>query len=140
MAWTQAGSARLFGISVAFLVINIGLIAYVIANYADDFQAIPLWLIFALDHSMFIGVMTNALFALVYLASDRRRALMPAADHVAFWGMNVGLIGFVVGLMLQEAVLKRLFTPIMGVSILFVMTVYALRLRGSERPREALAT
>jgi hypothetical protein len=139
-SWTQAGSTRLFGLSVAFLVLNIGLIGYVIANYADDFESTPLWLIFALDHSMFIGVMTNALFALVYLASDERRALLPAADHIAFWGMNAGLVGFVVGLILQEPILKRLFTPVMGASILLVMAVYALRLHGTERAREVLAT
>ena len=60
-----------------FLVANVGLITYLIINFIGgaygsppDFTKIPSWMIFAMDHAMFIGVMTNALFGLVFDASS----------------------------------------------------------------------
>ena len=58
---------------------------------------------------------------------------------MAFFGVNVGLLGFVVGLMTQETVLKRIFAPIMGASILIVMAVFALRLAGDGGEKAAAA-
>ncbi|MGI8707505.1 MAG: hypothetical protein ACR2LG_04805 [Actinomycetota bacterium] len=130
--WTSAGNTRLFALSALFLVANVLLLAYLIVNYADDFEATPSWLFFALDHSVFIGVMTNALFGLVDEASGGALAARAWATQVAFFGMNAGLLGFVVGLMTQETALKRLFAPVMGVSILIVMAVFALRLAGEK--------
>jgi predicted membrane protein len=77
---------------------------------------------------MFIGVMTNGIFAMIFLAAFQTRKVWAWADHVLFWGMNIGLVGFVVGLITQEAVLKRIFSPIMGVSILLGIAAYSLRL------------
>lgn len=133
--WTTAGSKRLFGISALFLVANVVLLAYLIANYADDFDAIPPWLLFALDHSVFIGVMTNALFGLIDDWSKGAGEGRAWADNVAFYGTNAGLIGFVVGLMTQAELLTRTFAPVMGISILTTMAVYALRLTGSDDKR-----
>lgn len=130
--WTSEGNTRLFALSALFLVANVLLLAYLIVNYADDFEATPSWLLFALDHSVFIGVMTNALFGLVDEASGGALAARAWATQVAFFGVNAGLLGFVVGLMTQETALKRLFAPVMGVSILIVMAVFALRLAGEK--------
>jgi len=130
--WREGGGTRLFGLSAVYLAINVGIIAYLIANYADRIEEIPSWLIFALDHSVFIGVMTYGLFGMIYEASRERRSFWPWADHVLFWGVSVGLVGFVTGLVLQEATFKQLFTPIMGVSILLAMLTYSVRL--STRP------
>ncbi len=76
--------------------------------------------------------MTNALFGLVDEASGGALAARAWATQVAFFGVNAGLLGFVVGLMTQETALKRLFAPVMGVSILIVMAVFALRLAGEK--------
>lgn len=130
--WTSEGNTRLFALSALFLVANVLLLAYLIVNYADDFEATPSWLLFALDHSVFIGVMTNALFGLVDEASGGALAARAWATQVAFFGVNAGLLGFVVGLMTQETALKRLFAPVMGVSILIVIAVFALRLAGEK--------
>jgi predicted membrane protein len=130
--WREGTSNRLFALSGTFLAVNVGIIAYLAINYAEDFTQIPPWLIFALDHSIFMGVMTNGLFALIYEISRARRGFWPWADHVLFWGMNVGLVGFVVGLIRQEAILKQIFTPIMGGSILLGLLTYTIRL--SARP------
>ena len=138
--WSSVGSKRLFAISALFLVANVLLLAYLIVNYADDFESVPPWLLFALDHSVFIGVMTNALFGLIDTGSGGAEAGYSWVGNVAFYGVNAGLAGFVVGLMTQSAMLKHIFAPIMGVSILITMAVYAMRLLSGEgRQMEATA-
>lgn len=137
--WLQATSARLFALSALFLAANVGLMSYLVISFVTgaygnppDFMRIPSWLVFAMDHAMFIGVMSNALFGLVYEAA-RGRSFWPWADHALFWGMNVGLVGFVIGLMQQEALLKQIFTPIMGASILLAMLAYFVRFRSGQQ-------
>ncbi|MBI4307585.1 MAG: hypothetical protein HY684_02130 [Chloroflexi bacterium] len=127
--WFAGGNERLFGLSAVFLAVNVGMIAYLIASYANRFDEVPAWLFFALDHAVFIGVMTNGLLGLVYEVSRARRSFWPWVDHVLFWGMNIGMVGFVSGLIVQEAALKRAFTPVMGTSILLALLTYTLRLQ-----------
>lgn len=135
LGWLVAAPERQFGLSAIFLAANVGLLAYLIASYADRIEQIPPWLIFALDHSMFVGVMTNAIFGLLYDTARDRPRMVPWAEHVTFWGMNLGMVGFVVGLILREAILKRIFTPIMGASILVGLAACALRLAAPSRER-----
>ena len=148
-SWLAGGPARHYAISAVFLVANVGLITYLIVNFVSgaygdppDFALIPSWLVFAMDHAMFIGVMTNGLFGLVseaartpsttfHSAQDAR--LWPWADHALFWGMNVGAIGFVVGLMQKSAPIKQVFAPIMGTAILIAIVTYTLRLQARSR-------
>jgi hypothetical protein len=135
--WLEATPDRHFAIVVPFLVANvillIVLIGGVVSGAYADFTAIPVWLIFAFDHAMFIGVMSNALFGLVQVASRDRATLWPWADHVLFWGMNFGMLGFVLSLLANARDLERLFTPIMGGSILIAIVVYSARLQTSGR-------
>jgi hypothetical protein len=140
LPWLKGSGKRLAGISILFIVINVGLIAYLIVTYAEDFDSVPPWLIFALDHAIFIGVMTNGLFAMIYLVTVSQRSVWAWSDHLLFWGMNIGLVGFVVGLITQEAVIKRIFSPIMGASILLAIIAYSLRLyytSKAEKPRSS---
>jgi hypothetical protein len=51
-----------------------------------------------------------------------------------FWGINLGIAGFVVGLLADAAVIKRVATPIMGAAILLGLATVAMRL--SERTIE----
>jgi hypothetical protein len=118
----------MFSLSAIFVAVNIGLLSYLIITYAEDFELTPPWLIFAMDHAIFIGMMTNGLFGLVYEASHEQRSFWSWVDHLLFWGMNIGMVGFVVGLIRQSADIKRIFTPIMGVSILVAIVTYTIRL------------
>ncbi len=136
----ERGKDRLATLSATFITINIGLFVYLIANYQGDLDDAPEHEILALDHLMFIGVMTNAIFGLLYAVTDERRARWPWADHLIFWGMNIGLAGFAVGLFWDVTILKQLFTPLMGASILLAIAAYTARLRTAEsRPRPAVA-
>jgi hypothetical protein len=69
----------------------------------------PPWFFFAQDH---------ALFGLILLVTQERRSFWPWADDVLFRGMNFGMGGFVIRLLLDARRLERVFTPIMGLSIL----------------------
>ncbi|MSQ30477.1 MAG: hypothetical protein EXR64_00390 [Dehalococcoidia bacterium] len=63
------------------------------------------------------------------LLSERAR---PAwIDHVIFWGVTIGISGFVAALLLEEAMLKRTFTPILGATLLLAIAVHTMGLRGS---------
>lgn len=135
-SWLANSSARHYAISAVFLVANVGLITYLIINFISgaygnppDFTKIPSWLIFAMDHAMFIGVMTNGLFGLIHDVTEERRSFWPWADHVLFWGMNVGIVGFVTGLAQQSAIIKQTFSPIMGAAILIAIVTYTARLQ-----------
>ena len=130
--WLARGSARHYAISGVFLVVNVLLITYLIVasltGVFPSFAAIPLWLVFAFDHGMFIGVLTNALFGLIQDATQERRSFWPWADDVLFWGMNLGLIGFVLSLLSNSRQFEPYVTPIMGGSILVAILAYSIRL------------
>ncbi|MFP5351254.1 MAG: hypothetical protein ACLGIB_01650 [Actinomycetota bacterium] len=112
-----SGSSAVLAAPTPFwLVFNIGLLVYLIANYAEDFSQVPLGLLLGLDHAMFIGVMTNSLFAQARAAAGEH--VRAAAVRVLGLAVNIGLAGFVVGLIAEEAILKRIFTTIMGLGLL----------------------
>lgn len=131
--WLEAGSRRQFGIVVPFLVANIALFIWLIVGVVTKvyarFELIPVWLIFAFEHTMFVGVMSNSLFGLIHELTLDRRQVWPWAEHVLFWGMNFGMVGFVLTLATDQQALEKLFTPIMGGSILIGILTYTLRLQ-----------
>ena len=107
--------------SAAAVLVNLGMLVYLIGNYADDFEAVPRNLFLALDHVMFIGVMTNAIFALHRVTIGGER--WPWADRVVFALVNIGITGFYFGFMFDAAAPKRIFTPLMGAGILLGLAV-----------------
>jgi hypothetical protein len=49
------------------------------------------------------------------------------SDRVNRWviaGVNIGAAGFIVGLLAQSDVLKRIFTPILGLALLWAIWTY----------------
>ena len=131
--WLAPTSDRHFGLVVPYLVLNLGLLIWLITGVVTKTYArielIPLWLIFAFDHTMFIGVISNSLFGLIQQASRSAERFWPWAEHVVFWGMNAGMIGFVLTLATDQRGLEKLFTPIMGGSILVGIITYSVRFR-----------
>jgi hypothetical protein len=130
--WSGAGPARFGAVSILWLVPAVGLIVYLIANYIDDFDSVPTRLLLALDHATFIGILTNAILGLLLVATATRRSIWSWADQLVFWGVNVGLIGFVIGLIADAPVIKRISTPVMGTAILLGLLTAAMRLRQVE--------
>jgi hypothetical protein len=129
-----AASARLHAAaSLMFTLPALGLLGYLIGRYADDIEAAPRELLLALDHATFIGILTNAIVALLLIATASRRDIWAWADGFVFWAMNLGLIGFVVGLVAEAATIKRVATPVMGAGILLGLLTTAMRLRSQDR-------
>ncbi len=71
--------------------------------------------------------MTNVLFALIQQVTSARSEVWAWADHLVFWGMNAGLTGFLVTLIAQAKGMEKLFTPVMGGSILVGIVTYLVR-------------
>lgn len=111
-----------------FLTADIALLVYLIVRYKGEVDDAPPHLLLALDHMMFIGVMTNSLFGLVDNAAKHRR--WPRIDNWVFWTMNIGLVVFAFGLLIDVTVLKRIGAPFMGTAILFGIATMSARLSG----------
>jgi len=141
LPWGVASGARQFGASAIFIVIDIVLVIVTIAIFISvegDIDRFPVGVIIATDHATFIGVMTNALFALLLTATQRDSGSRPLAQ-VTFWGLNIGLVGFIVGLLAEIQVLKQIFTPIMGISILVAIAVFVVELWRARSEPAAMA-
>ena len=132
-SWTQAGSARHVAVAVPFLVLNVGSIIYLILalfvlNIYKDFSEVPTSVAVTLDHALFVGVMTNLNFALLLALTADRRAILPWADGVIFWGLNAGVAAFIVVLLANITFFERFTAPVMGLAILLGLVTFTLRL------------
>ena len=126
--WLQSSTSRFAAAAGIAIVANILFINFLVARYEGDFDKVPDRHLLALDHTMFVGVLTNAIFGLllgVTQKDTRGRAVLDAV----FYGMNVGLIGFVISLLADATWLERIATPVMGLSILAAIAVFTIRLR-----------
>lgn len=138
--WMEASPGRHGVLAAAAIVFVIGLAQYFVIKYEGDFDLVPEHQLLALDHSQFIGAVTNAVFAMLLAATVRRGDRL---DQLIFVAVNAGLIGFAAGLLFDVTALKRIFAPVMGGGLLLGLGVYAYRLVTSAEtaraPRGALA-
>jgi hypothetical protein len=99
----------------------IALIAYLIGQLSSgsEFEdLLPVAL--AMDHLNFLMVVTNLVFGMMVLATTASEA----AGKAVYWGLNIGVLGFAVGLITESSTLKRIFTPILGVALLYGIYTY----------------
>ena len=126
--WAVSAPARFGAVAAVAVVVNVLFLNYLIGANGGDVDKIAVRQILAVDHLMFVGVLTNGIFGLLrgVTASDDR---WETADHVVFYGMNLGLLGFVVSLLAESTGLERVATPVLGASILLGLAVTAARIR-----------
>jgi hypothetical protein len=129
-AWKGAGVSVYAKLAAIYVVVGVGLLVYVVQLFTSgqldpETGEGPIGVLIAFDHAMFLGVMTNALFAglAIGLAYDN-------AQRAVVWGVNIGLAGFLVGLVADVTVLKQIFTPLMGLALIAAIAVFL-------RPRQA---
>ncbi len=133
--WRGAGVERFPRFAMVFLVVYLVLLTVLVSwivRDVIDFEALTEsqeGLLLAFDHTMFIGVMTNIVFGVLAARLSSSRTVL--ANNVLWWGANIGLVGFALGLITTTAVLKQIFAPIMGVSLLFALVVYLGELRSA---------
>ena len=113
--------------SVLGFVVVVVLIAYLIGqiialgeapteeNFADLLPVVV-----AMNHINFIMVMTNLILAMMILSTASRES----TGKLIYWGVNVGVVGFAIGLITESAELKRVFTPILGLALLYAIYTY----------------
>jgi len=131
--WQGAGAGAFPRIAALALVGALALLTILISwliTDSIDFDALTEsqeGLVLSFDHAMFIGVMTNALFGVLAAHVATGRTVL--ANRILLWGVNVGFVGFAVGLITTNQALKQTFTPIMGVALLYGTAVYLMELR-----------
>ncbi|MFA7297569.1 MAG: hypothetical protein WC211_10380 [Dehalococcoidia bacterium] len=122
-----ADTPQRYGIPpLVFLPVNIAILVSIIARYAPDLTVTPVRQFEAMDHAIFVGVMTFAIFGVVQQLVPPRRSGWH--NQFMFWGMLVGVSLFVVGLLLDVTPLLHSGTPLLGLAILAGVGVYAPRL------------
>ena len=126
--WLDAAPARHIAAASVWVVVAIAMFMYIVFTVitaADPATAeLPVNLLIASDHMVYIGVITNIVIGLLAALALRGDTLI---RHVIFWGVNLGLLVFVVGLIADTADLKRIGAPVMGLVLLFALAVLALR-------------
>ncbi len=133
--WRNAGVGLFPRFALLFLIVYLVLLTVLVSwiiRDVVDFDALTEsqeGLLLAFDHTMFIGVMTNIMFGVLALRFASSRVTL--ANKVLWGGVNVGLAGFALGLLTTTALLKQIFAPIMGLSLLFALVTYLAELRSA---------
>jgi hypothetical protein len=126
--WRGAGTSVYGRFSIVFLVANLVVLTVLVSQVvsgAMDFDALTeaqLGLILTLDHLMFVGVMTMALFGV--MAKVTHPGPLALADKILLWGVTLGIIGFAAGLLTVTPALKRISTPVLGIALLIGIAFY----------------
>lgn len=125
-----------------WIVIAMALFMYLVSQFIanPDPDAINPGLLIGSDHSVYIGVITNSVFAVLAMLLAAR-TLSPLVQAIVQWGMNAGLLVFVIGLVSDTQVLKQIGAPTMGVCLLIGLALYGFGLLGArtDPAPEALA-
>lgn len=135
-SWTGRGPETFARLSSVFLIIGVALLVYVVQLFVSgeldpETGAGPVRVLLAFDHAMFIGVMTNALFALVgRSAGGDSSAVLP-------WLVNGGVAIFLIGLVADSDVLVQVGAPIMGLALLYGVYVFLTRMGATAAPGPA---
>ena len=136
VGWASADPIRHIGAAsiwvVAALILFMYLVASFIASASDDPNALPTNVLIASDHSVYIGVMTNIVLLLLSRLVLAGTATPSWFRHLTFWGVNLGLLVFVIGLILDSAEIKRVGAPVMGVVLLIALAFLAIRAWSSD--------
>ena len=102
-------------------------ITVIITRAEGVFEDIPRGQQLGFIHLMAVGATTNTLLA--YVVSISNRATAPNwLDDVIFWGVNVGVIGFVSVLTIDARNGIYVFVPVMGAALLTAIGVHLVRL------------
>lgn len=132
IGWLDANPIRHIGAAsvwvVGALILFMYLVfAFITAADPENPEALPFNVLIASDHAVYIGVITNIMLGLLSLLVLDEAARRSWAGHLIFWGVNLGLLVFVVGLIVDTAEIKRIGAPVMGVTLLVALAILAKR-------------
>ena len=135
--WAMPEIGRSAGIASIFVVIATAIYLYVIFRLISDptltIESPGIFgVLVASDHTTFIGVITNLMIGLLLVLTRDQARRWPWADQLIFWGINLGLVIFLAGLIGDVVILKRIGAPLMGVALLLGLATMASRLSSSD--------
>ena len=122
--WITAQPVRHFALAALWVPIALAFFMYIVVTVLST-GAFPANILIATDHSAYIGILTNimlGLLATVVLRADVRRSWV---GQFMFWAVNLGLIVFAIGLILDSAPIKRIGAPFMGIALLISLGILA---------------
>lgn len=119
--WGGSPANQYVRTAVVGMILVVILVVYLISQLStgSEFEEL-LPVALAFDHLNFVMVVTNLVFAMLALSSR----VSDVTNRVIFASVNVGVLGFAVGLITESAVVKRIFTPILGLGLLYAIYVY----------------
>ena len=132
VGWVDANPIRHVGAASIWVVGALILFMYLVYSFItaanpNDPNALPFNVLIASDHAVYIGVITNIMLGLLSLLVLDEAARRSWIGHLIFWGVNLGLLVFVIGLIVDTAEIKRIGAPVMGVTLLFALAILARR-------------
>jgi len=144
VSWTSGG-ARHVAIAIAFLIVAVVLQVFLVQQFIaaqGDPSKVSIGLLHSLDHSYFIGLMTNVLFGAILILTRENAQSWSWADSVVFWGLNIGVSAFLVVLLtVGSGEGAKPFThpvsftaPIMGLAALLGIVTLLMRLQSARTP------
>lgn len=130
VGWLDANPIRHVGAASIWVVGALILFMYLVFSFItsanpNDPSSLPVNVLIASDHSVYIGVLTNimlGLLSILVLDAATRRSW---AGHIIFWGVNLGLLVFVIGLIVDTAAIKRIGAPVMGLTLYVALAILA---------------
>ncbi len=128
--WATANPIRHYAVAALWVVFALALFMYLVFTFisaADprDPNAFPLNVLIASDHAAYIGIVTNIVLGLMMTVVLRAEVRRSWVGQVIFWGVNLGLVVFVIGLIVNTAQLKQIGAPLMGVTLLGALGILA---------------
>ena len=128
----EATPKRHLAIATVWVVVALVLFMYIVASVitaADpsDPNALPINVLVASDHAVYIGVITNGALGMISILALTAAQRSGWFAHLMFWGVNLGLLVFVIGLILESPELKRIGAPTMGIVLLISLAFLAWR-------------
>jgi hypothetical protein len=131
--WMRADSARHYAVAIPFAATFLVIFGYIIVSFVSGTYKtpadIPENLFAASVHPLFVGMATNVLFGRLVDFNRDRRAILPWADHVVFWGITFAVAAFTIVLVMNATDLFKFVTPILGISILTGIAAHTWRLQ-----------
>jgi hypothetical protein len=126
--WLAATPLRHIAAASVWVVGALIMFMYVVFTFiSQPATGLLLNVLVASDHAVYLGVITNGALGFISLLFLSREERSGWIAHVIFWGLNVFLLIFVVGLIVESSEIKRIGAPIMGIVLLGALALLAYR-------------
>lgn len=134
--WFTADSRRHYAVAIPFAIVYLAIFIYLVVGFAvlklwTNITAVPPSLIAGSSHPLFVGMVSNTLFGLLFDLNREKRSIWPWADHVVFWGISLATVAFTVAILLEADGAFKFITPVLGLSILVGIVAHTMRLQAS---------